>query len=225
MGLGITFLRTKDHSLLTGLTTGDDHSHLQRESEKDQASGYAGLDSGTLLLVAHIPGLAASKITSGEFATARIPGLAASKITSGRFGMARMPAGTSGQVLTAQGAGVDPAYAAAAAGATLTIAETEVYNGTPSQAVWTDLDLSGTVGAQVTLVLLKFSNAYNTRWAVRKNGDTDEFYDAASEGVACGASAANEHVVLLVTTDASGIIEWISEGNNPTTIDIIAYIK
>ena len=33
-------------------------------------------------------------------------------ITSGRFGMARMPAGTSGQVLTGQGAGVDPAYAA-----------------------------------------------------------------------------------------------------------------
>ena len=38
--------------------------------------------------------------------------LAASQITSGRFGMPRMPDGTSGQVLTAQGAGVDPAYAA-----------------------------------------------------------------------------------------------------------------
>jgi len=38
--------------------------------------------------------------------------LAASQITSGRFGVARMPDGTSGQVLTAQGAGVNPAYAA-----------------------------------------------------------------------------------------------------------------
>ena len=37
--------------------------------------------------------------------------LDASQIGAGRFGMARMPAGTSGQVLTAQGAGVDPAYA------------------------------------------------------------------------------------------------------------------
>ena len=36
--------------------------------------------------------------------------LDASQIGSGRFGMPRMPAGTSGQVLTAQGAGVDPAY-------------------------------------------------------------------------------------------------------------------
>ena len=38
--------------------------------------------------------------------------LAASQVTSGRFGMPRMPDGTSGQVLTAQGAGVAPAYVA-----------------------------------------------------------------------------------------------------------------
>ena len=39
-----------------------------------------------------------------------VPDLGASKITSDRFGMARMPDGTSGYVLTAKGAGVDPAY-------------------------------------------------------------------------------------------------------------------
>jgi len=39
--------------------------------------------------------------------------LDASQIGTGRFGMARMPDGTSGYVLTAQGAGVNPAYAAA----------------------------------------------------------------------------------------------------------------
>lgn len=38
---------------------------------------------------------------------------AAGDITSGRFGMPRMPDGTDGYVLTAKGAGVDPAYAAA----------------------------------------------------------------------------------------------------------------
>jgi len=38
--------------------------------------------------------------------------LAAAQVTSGRFGMARMPDGTSGYVLTAQGAGNNPAYAA-----------------------------------------------------------------------------------------------------------------
>ena len=40
--------------------------------------------------------------------------LDASQIGSGRFGMARMPDGTSGYVLTAQGAGADPIYAAPA---------------------------------------------------------------------------------------------------------------
>ncbi len=43
---------------------------------------------------------------------AEIASLDVSKITSGRFSMARMLDGTSGQVLTAQGAGVNPVYAA-----------------------------------------------------------------------------------------------------------------
>ena len=41
-----------------------------------------------------------------------VPNLPASKITSGRFGMPRMPDGTSGYFLKAQGAGVDPVFAA-----------------------------------------------------------------------------------------------------------------
>jgi hypothetical protein len=41
--------------------------------------------------------------------------LAASQITSERFGMARIPDGTSGYYLKAQGAGVDPVYAAVSA--------------------------------------------------------------------------------------------------------------
>jgi len=43
-------------------------------------------------------------------AIAGVPDLPATKITSGRFGMARMPDGTLNYVLTAKGAGVDPAY-------------------------------------------------------------------------------------------------------------------
>lgn len=45
-----------------------------------------------------------------------VPAIDVAKITSGRFGMPRMPDGTLGQVLTGQGAGVDPVYAAAGAG-------------------------------------------------------------------------------------------------------------
>jgi hypothetical protein len=44
-----------------------------------------------------------------------VPRARAGDILSGRFGMARMPDGTSGYVLTAQGAGADPAYAAVTA--------------------------------------------------------------------------------------------------------------
>ena len=43
---------TVAHSALTGLTTGDDHTQYQKESEKNAASGYAGLDASTLLAAA-----------------------------------------------------------------------------------------------------------------------------------------------------------------------------
>jgi hypothetical protein len=43
------------HSALSGLTSGDDHTQYQKESEKDAASGYAGLDGSTLLTAAQLP--------------------------------------------------------------------------------------------------------------------------------------------------------------------------
>lgn len=49
-------------------------------------------------------------------ADAAIPSLATSKITSGQFSLDRMPRGTDTHVLTAKGAGVSPAYEAAAGG-------------------------------------------------------------------------------------------------------------
>lgn len=42
------------HNALTGLTTGDDHTQYQQESEKGVASGYASLDSGVLVPVAQL---------------------------------------------------------------------------------------------------------------------------------------------------------------------------
>jgi hypothetical protein len=58
---------------------------------------------------------AANALEIAALVAADIPSLDASKITSGRFGMERMPDGTSGYVLTAQGAGANPAYAAVSA--------------------------------------------------------------------------------------------------------------
>lgn len=45
---------TMDHSTLTGLTSGDDHTQYQKESEKGAASGYASLGGGALVPTAEL---------------------------------------------------------------------------------------------------------------------------------------------------------------------------
>jgi hypothetical protein len=107
----------------------------------------------------------------------------------------------------------------------LVISETQVYNAAAPVA-WTDLDLSGTIGSYATMVLLKVKGDGSEQTvAFRKNGDTDEFYDATplmAMGVAI-AQLVGEHTVHLVATDASGVIEWIAANTDTTTIDIIGY--
>lgn len=71
------------HSSLTGIGPDDHHNRSHDHSSADDGS---------------------------PIAVAGVPSLPASKITSERFTMPRMPDGTSGYVLTAQGAGVDPAF-------------------------------------------------------------------------------------------------------------------
>jgi len=138
----------------------------------------------------------------------------------------RLVAGAAGTILE-MGAS-DPAWGAAPA--RMTIAETEVYSAaTPGVSAWTDLDLSAVVGANPALVLLKVQAGAGCQWAVRKNGDTDEFFSAGAEmiGAAKGYTAAANHFdVLIVATDAAGIIEWeASAGVAAATIDVMAYIK
>lgn len=112
-------------------------------------------------------------------------------------------------------------------GAQLFIAETEVWDGSAnSPIVWTDLDLSGVVGSNPALILLKVLYNGIKTIAFRKNGDTDQFY-SANQNVGCAIGDFGWfHAVFLVATDSSGKIEWITETANPNyTIDIIAYIK
>ena len=101
------------------------------------------------LSASDIPSLAASKITSGTFATARIPSLAASKITSGTFATARIADdaitaakiadnavgaaalnvsgnGSSGQVLASDG---DGSFSWTSAGGTGTVTQVTVGSG------------------------------------------------------------------------------------------------
>ncbi len=103
---------------------------------KDVASGLPVLDASTLIKSAQVPVITdtqhgsrgsglhtdsharshdhSNALDGSPIAVAGVPSLDAAKITTGRFGVARMPDGTSGYFLKAQGAGVDPAYAAVA---------------------------------------------------------------------------------------------------------------
>jgi len=114
-------------------------------------------------------------------------------------------------------------------GSVLHVAETEVFSGVAPTA-WTDLDLSGTIGGKASLVLLKLIGASidTHAMAMRKNGDTDEFYDAAATrpaGCALIVGLNNKGLVLLVATDPAGIIEWRMSNADTVTVDVMGYIN
>jgi len=117
-----------------------------------------------------------------------------------------------------------------AAGAKLYVSEVTVYNGAAPTS-WTDLDLSGTVGAKSTLVLLKICLAATLKIAFRPNGDTDSFYNNVTpgdSGYGCSHVYTTNSVaaVILVQTDSAGIIEWqASSALNPCPIKTIAWIN
>ena len=81
---------------------------------KDLTTGVHGVGASIVCSEA----IADSKITThkGDASAHHTKTTSASEITSGRFGMPRMPDGTSGLVLTAQGTGADPVYAAGGGG-------------------------------------------------------------------------------------------------------------
>ena len=112
-------------------------------------------------------------------------------------------------------------------GIELTIAETEVFSGT-SPTTWTDLDLSGTIGAKASLVLLKVYTSTNSEnVGFRKNGDTDEQYSATgnySHSAAMFFSGVAWHAVW-VATDNAGIVEWKTLAAQAYTVDVVACLN
>ncbi|GAI40761.1 unnamed protein product, partial [marine sediment metagenome] len=132
-----------------------------------------------------------------------------------------------GKIWQGNGAGrpvpVDPP----AAGAVLVVARTQVFMGF-SPSAWTDLDLSGTIGENAALVLLKvWLSSYTDIFAVRKDGDTYEYYSETQWPHGCAlARAESGHIVVLVPASDSGIIEWRCQNERShCSVHIIAYIK
>ena len=126
---------------------------------------------------------------------------------------------TSGKLLRGAGPGANPTEIDVSTGATLTIAETVVFNGTAS-TTYTDLDLSSVVGANSALVLLHVdSNAAGTDVYVKRNGST------LGEAVGGVATSGANPCYLLVATDTAGIIEWRQSAAEASVVTIVAYIK
>jgi len=113
-------------------------------------------------------------------------------------------------------------------GASFVVSGTQVFSG-DSPSSWTDLDLSGVVGSNSALVMLRIhAGSDMNAVCVRMNGDTVEYYsavaDSSAQGVALAHHDSTNAIVLMVVTDTSGVIEWRTEASQTATIDIIAYI-
>jgi len=139
---------------------------------------------------------------------------------------ARLAKGTAGYYLT-QGAAA-PEWTAAVSD--LTVAETTVFDGA-SPVAWTDLDLSATIGANsafVILALVEKATSWGVQTSFRLNGDANEYYEAAALGSvaqAYGGASITIHRVVVVLSDASGIIEWKGTGSQNCILKVLGYIK
>jgi len=113
--------------------------------------------------------------------------------------------------------------------AVLTQSDTEVFNATMGAATtWQDLDLSGVVGSNVALVMIKITIGAGgaNSYAIRRNGDADQMYGGANQGMACASNfGAVTFQILMCFTDGSGVIEHICNQNaNACVVDLIGYI-
>jgi len=110
--------------------------------------------------------------------------------------------------------------------ATFNYSGAKVYDAA-APAAMTDLDLSGTIGANRALVYLKVKLddiAGSEYYEFRENGETDTI-EIAAPLVTGTISTNQEFIYLWILTDSSGIIEWKSDNQRNTEIYVLAYMK
>ena len=97
---------------------------------------------------------------------------------------------------------------------------------------YTDLDLSGTIGAQKTLVFLKVVNneSSNRHVKFRPNGCTEDVGDTSTLYQGSGATnirmTAGECNFIIIMTDSSGIIEHkCKTASSDIDVFLMGYIK
>ena len=134
---------------------------------------------------------------------------------------ARLAKGTAGQVLT-QGAN-DPTWAGQN---TIVFSTAGLFNGT-SPISETNLDLSGTVGSNQAVCLIKVFNnsgdATTQLYAFRKDDDGGTFAFGVSNS--SGAVPDQSACYLVIVTNSAGVVEWKSNAAKTTVITMEAYLK
>jgi len=107
-----------------------------------------------------------------------------------------------------------------------------LLNGATINNTWTDIDISGEIGANVTFVMLEVHNlsANPSHFGFRPNGNTHGHYCAAGSlfGMNKCDLAANggntDSALVGVITSAAGIIEYNGNGQN-ALITMLGYIQ
>lgn len=115
-------------------------------------------------------------------------------------------------------------------GAGTSFSTTQVFTGA-SPTTYTDLDLSGVIGATQKLVLLKIVNNANQSMNVtfRTNGDSSMFAPDGNSGLYGGTAGGGTYgtaglaCTVIVKTDTAGVVEWKRSGADSSTITVEAY--
>lgn len=158
---------------------------------------------------------------------------------TGRAALSQMPDGTLSYVLTGQGAGVDPAYAAAAGGGSKVVwkepSERALsLTGKTATITWTDLDLTAYTSADAKIAIVLLTVHINTSGMtgsavfIRKNGTTSPYFPRqyGISGVDNDNYSYGSHLIGL---DAGQVLEYYLAVSPPANldmaIDVLGYIE
>lgn len=113
---------------------------------------------------------------------------------------------------------------AGAGGATLTVAETEVFSGSVTTAnTFQDLDINAVVGSNHALVYCVVTRGVNDPafFVARLNGETVEWRDYLTR---FDMTTLDHRYTFIVPTDNAGIFEWKTAVQQAVVISVIAFI-
>ena len=97
----------------------------------------------------------------------------------------------------------------------------------PAPGSWADLDLSGIVGSNNALVLLRIGNASagGTSYRFRVDGIGDDVAYTGVTGLQSAYMGAGKMAFLWVSCSAAGIVEWSNSDTASTSVYVFDFVK